>query len=149
MYVHAIRATYAEPTQIRSYVRIAAKSHPRSLRPSNSLSLSLSLLFTHATKFPLMSNSRIDDFHFVLFLSLFSLSSLYCIHDYCICAIAVVGRFEFPRICAEEKKKKSGRKRRSAHLSILRHGSNVPLLIRKKDSHKKRVCALACLPVRN
>lgn len=73
-------------------------------------------------------------------LSFLSLSSLYCTHDYCICAIAVVGRFEFPHIRAEEGgKKKSGRKRRSAHLSIPRHGSNVvPLLVRKKDPRKKK-----------
>lgn len=98
------------------------------LHPSNSLFLSRSY-----TKLPFdvkQSTRRL----LLCPLSLLSLFSLYCTHDYCICVIAVVDHFEFPRTCAEEKKEREKKK----HTSI---DSLVTIQTWYRYSYEKRTVA--------
>lgn len=106
------------------------------LRPSNSFSCSLSL--ARATKLPFdvkQPTRRLS----LCPRSLFFLCLLFTAHTiiaFVPLRSSVVLNFH---ISAPRRKKRSGRKRRSAHLSIPRHGSNVvPLLVRKKDPRKKK-----------
>lgn len=76
-----------------------------SLRSLNCPPPPLSLSSFMRQNFPLMSNSRIDDFYIIPFLFLSSLSSLCCTYDYCICTIAVVLNFH---ISAPRRKNRGG-----------------------------------------
>lgn len=142
-HVRAIRATYVERTQIRSYVRIAAKSHPCPASSLFKLSLSSSLM---RQNFPLMSNSRID-FHFVRFLclSLFFLCLLFTAHTIIVFVplrSSVVLNFRVPA-----PRRKKGEEKGEVHLSIPQTWYRCSY--EKKDPRKKRACALACLPACN
>jgi len=112
---------YAEPMRIRSYIRIAAKSHPSSyfLRPSNFFSFSLA----HATKllFDVKQTRRLSLCPLSLSFFLCLLFTAHTIIAFVPLRSSVVLNFHISAM----KRKKSRRKRRSAYLSIPRHSSNV------------------------
>lgn len=89
--------------------------------------------------FPLMSNSRIDDFYIIPFLFLSSLSSLCCTYDYCICTIAVVLNFH---ISAPRRKNRGGgrekKEKRTPIDSSSRLKRGIAAARTKKGSSQKR-----------
>lgn len=99
-------AICAECTQIHSYVCIVAKSHPC---PTSSL---FKLFLSLTQNFPLTSNSRIDDFYFVRFLSLssfFVFSLLHTIIAFVPLRSSVVLNFHIPTPRRKKREKKEKR----------------------------------------
>lgn len=135
-----IRATYAMPryadTQLYThYGEISLSSYLFALQ-------TISFSRVHTQNSPLMSNSRLDDFYFVLFL--FFLCLLFTTHT--IIAFVPLRSLVVLNFHQRHGEKKSGRKR-NIHLSIPLHDSNVAHT--KKEPSQKNARALACFPACN
>lgn len=116
------------------------------LRPSNSFSCSLSLT---RQNFPLMSNSRLDDFHFVRALFsffVFSLLHTRLLH-LCHCGRRSFWISTYPR---RGGKKKAGEKGEvHTYRFLVTAQTWYRCSYEKRTLAKKRACALACLPACN